>query len=58
MNQNGVFPVSRDVLAISRLFSVVYITRRDFIQIESVVQRKIAERSKKAVLCGDCCDGK
>ena len=51
-----VFFVSSDVLAISRLFSVVYIRRRNFIYSESVVQRKIAERSKKALFCGDCCD--
>ena len=48
--------MSCDVLAISRLFSVVYITRRNFIHSESVVQRKIAECSEKALFCGDCCD--
>ena len=50
------FFVSCDVLAISRLLSVVYIRRRDFIHSESAVQRKIAECSKKALFCGDCCD--
>ena len=48
--------MSCDVLAISRSFSVVYVRRRDFIHSESVVQRKIAEYSKKALICGDCCD--
>ena len=48
--------MSCDVLAISRLFSVVYIRRRDFIHSESAVQKKIAECSKKALFCGDCCD--
>ena len=48
--------MSCDVLAISRLFSVVCIRQRDFIHLESVVQRKIAECSKKALFCDDCCD--
>ena len=48
--------MSCDVLAISRLFSVVYIRQRDFIHSESVVQRKTTERSIKALFCGDCCD--
>ena len=51
-----VFFVSWDVLAISRLFFVIYIRRRDFIFSENVVQRKIAECSKKALFCGDCSD--
>ena len=57
---NGVFLASCDVLAISRLFSVVYIRRQDFIhserfrERECVVQRKIAECSKKALFCSDC----
>ena len=56
------FFVLCDVLAISRLFSVIYIRRQDFIhsgrerERESVVQRKIAQCNKKALLCGDCCD--
>ena len=38
---NGVFPVSRDVLAISRLFSSLNIKRRDFFSFrESVVKRR------------------
>ena len=45
-----------DVLPISRLFSIVYIRWQDFIHSESVVQRKIAECSKKALFCDDCCD--
>ena len=52
--------MSCDVLAISRLYSVVYIRLQDFIHLrdsESVVQRKIAECSKKALFRGDCCDG-
>ena len=48
--------MSWNVLAVSRLFSVVYMRWRDFIHSESVVQRKIAECSKKALFCGDCCD--
>ena len=48
--------MSCDVLAISRVFFVIYIRRRDFIHLESVVQRKIAECIKKALFCGDCCD--
>ena len=49
--------MSRDVLAISRLFSShVYIRRRDFLSIESVIQREIVKCSKKALFCGDCCD--
>ena len=48
--------MSCDVLAISGLFSIVYITRQDFIHSESVVQRKTAECNKKALFCGDCCD--
>ena len=48
--------MSCDVLAISRLFSVVYTIWQDFIHSESLVQRKIAECSKKVLLCGDCCD--
>ena len=52
------FFVSCDVLAISRLFSVVYIRQRDFIhsEIRSVVQSKTLECNKKALFCGDCCD--
>ena len=50
------FFVSCDVLAISTLFSVVYIRQQDFIHLESAVQRKIAECSKKALFCGNCCD--
>ena len=52
------FFVSCDVLAISRLFFVVYIyiRRRDFLHSGSVVQRKIAECNEKALFCGDCCD--
>ena len=46
--------MSCDALAISRLFFVVYIMRRDFIHSESVVQRKIAECSEKVLFCGDC----
>ena len=42
--------MSRDVLAISRLFLVVYIKRQDFLFIQKV------ECSKKALFCGDCCD--
>ena len=57
--------MSCDVLAISRLFSsCIYKVARflSFIQRviqrfrESVVQRKIAECSKKTLFCGDCCD--
>ena len=50
--------MSRDVLAISRLFSVVYIMQQDFThsERESVIQREIVECSKKALFCGDCCD--
>ena len=48
--------MSRDVLAISRLFFVLYIMRRDFVHSESVVQSEILECSKKALFCGDCCD--
>ena len=48
--------MSCDVLAISRLFFVVYIRRRGFIHSESVVQSKIVECSKKALFCSDCCD--
>ena len=48
--------MSCDFLAVSRLFSVVHIRLRGFINSESVVQRKIAECSKKALFCGDCCD--
>ena len=49
--------MSRDVLAISRLFSSrVYIRRRDFLFIQSVVEREIIECSKKALFCGDCRD--
>ena len=48
--------LSCDVLAISILFSVVCVRRQDFIHSESVVQRKIAECSNKALFCGDCCD--
>ena len=50
------FFVSCDVLAISRLFSNVYIRQQDFVHSENVVQRKIAECTKKALFCGDCCD--
>ena len=40
------------------IYIYIYIRRRDFIhsEIQSVVQRKIAECSKKALFCGDCCD--
>ena len=31
---------------------------QDFIHSESLVQRKIAECSKKVLFCGDCCDRK
>ena len=52
--------MSRDVLAISRFFLAVYIRRRgfSFIQsvIQSVVQREIVECSKKALFCGYFCD--
>ena len=52
--------MSHDVLAISRLFSsCMYKAVRFFFihsEIESVVQRKIAECSKKALFCGDSCD--
>ena len=48
--------MSCDVLAISRLFSVVYVRWQNFIHSESVVQRKIAECNKKALFCGDFCD--
>ena len=56
-----VFFVSCDVLAISRLFSVVLVYKAagfySFRVGESVVQKKIAECSKKALSCGDCCNG-
>ena len=46
---NGVFPASRDVLAISRLFSSrLYKAAKFFIYSESVV--------KKALFCGNFCD--
>ena len=53
--------VSCDLLAISRLFSVVvYTRRRDFIHsesvIQSIVQSEIVECSKKALFCGGYCD--
>ena len=53
--------MSCDVLAISRLFSIIYnytyIRRQDFIHSESAVQRKIAECSKKVLFCGDRATG-
>ena len=53
--------MSCDVLAISRLFSVVLVYKAagfySFRVGESVVQKKIAECSKKALSCGDCCNG-
>ena len=55
------FFVSCDVLAFSRLFSVVLVYKAagfySFRVGESVVQKKIAECSKKALSCGDCCNG-
>ena len=53
--------MSRDVLAISRLFSSrIYKAAEVFHSFrESVVQRNIGdivECSKKALFCGDCCD--
>ena len=53
--------MSRDVLAISRLFSRrIYEAARFFIHsesvIQSVVQSEIIEYSQKALFCGDCCD--
>ena len=53
--------MSRDVLAISRLFSSrIYKAARLFINSEivlhSIVQSEIVEYSKKALFCGDYCD--
>ena len=53
--------MSRDVLAVSRLFSSRIYKWRDFLLVQSViqrevVQRKIVECSKKALFFGDCCD--
>ena len=58
-----VFFVSCDVVAISRLFSAVYITRQDFIHSESeiqsviwsIVQSEIVGCSKKVLFSSDCC---
>ena len=54
---NGVFLVSHDVLAISRLFSSrIYKAARFFLVRECSSEREIVEYSKKALFCGDCCD--
>ena len=53
--------MSYDVLAISRLFSVVYIRRQNFIHSERDRERDSKSRVEirvlqKALLCGNCCD--
>ena len=52
---NGVFPVSREVLASFRLFSIIYKAARFFFNSECSSVETV-ECSKKALFCGNFCD--